>query len=73
MADVAESVDGVSSFSESSVRQSELAELSGIIDADIVHQSESSTNGTDEATTAVIVESTGSAVNDADKHRFIVC
>ena len=73
MTDVTVCVDDVSSFSERIGRKSKLAELSGIVDADVVVQGERSTNGTDEATTAVTVEGSGSAVNDADEHRFIVC
>jgi len=72
MADVTVCVDDVSSFSESIGRKSKLAELSGIVDANVVVYGEGSANGTDEATSAVIVKGSSSAVNDADEHGFIV-
>ena len=72
MADIAEGVDSVGSLGEGDVRKRELAELSRIVDVDVVEDSEATADSLGETATAVAVETTSRAIDDAEEHFFVV-
>ena len=72
MADITVGVDNVGCLGEADVSKRELAELSGIVDANVIEDGEGTADSHRETATAVSVETTSSAVDSADKQIFVV-